>query len=244
MKKSGKKSAAKSEKKRIERITPESFSKKYGLRFLNPALFELALTHSSYLNESDFKEDNQRLEYLGDSVLGLIINEHLFRNFPHYSEGDLARIKSHLVSESNLSRVAAGLNIGALIRMGKGEIMSGGRKRPSILADTLEALIGAIYVDQGLVAARQFTLKVIGTALDRVKRPSSVKDPKSVLQERVQKKINEVPVYEILTETGPKHKRHFVCCVFIGGSEIATGEGDSRKRAEQEAAQRALKIWS
>jgi len=211
--------------------------------FNDLSLLEQAFTHSSVLNESGAREDNQRLEYLGDSVVGLIVNEHLYRSYPELSEGEMARIKSYVVSEKNLSKIALQQKIGELVLLGKGELMSGGRKRPSILADTLEAVIGAVFLDQGLVIARRFVLKLLTPSIRGARKPSTVRDAKSRFQEIVQQKLNQIPVYEVVKESGPKHERQFVCAVRVDGEVVASGEGASKKSAEQRAAARALKGW-
>jgi ribonuclease-3 len=211
------------------------------LDFKNPKLLNQALTHSSYSNEIGNQiPDNQRLEYLGDSVLGLAINEYLYNRFPSSNEGQLARMKSALVSESALARAAKKIDLGSMLLMGRGEKSSGGAQRPSSLADALEAVIAAVYLDRGLKSSESFILMIMKDQLKELSDPRNVSDPKSRLQENVQKKSKVPPVYEILSESGPDHRKSFVCRVMVNGHEMGRGEGPSRKRAEQEAAREAL----
>lgn len=213
-----------------------------GIAFSDSLLFDQALTHSSYVNErGQERKNNQRLEYLGDSVLGLLVNEYIYKRFPDYAEGQLARIKSHIVSERSLAKVALELSLGNYLLMGKGELASGGRKRISILADSLEALIGAHYLDQGLEKSRKFIIRILGPSIESIRHPGQVRDPKSVIQEKVQAEFSALPVYKVISQTGPDHKREFVCSVSINGKEIATGKGRSKKEAEKKAAGEALK---
>lgn len=228
------------DKARLEEL--KRLSRSLGINFHDFKLFDQSLTHSSYVNEKGFQgKNNQRLEYLGDSVLGLLVNEYIYGRFPDYAEGQLARIKSHVVSEKSLSRVALELSLGTFILMGKGEISSGGRKRVSILADALEAVIGAHYLDQGIEKSRKFIIHILGASIDSIKHPGQVRDPKSVIQEKVQAQYNLLPVYRIVSQTGPDHRREFVCSVSVNGKEIASGTGRSKKEAEKKAAAEALK---
>ena len=218
-----------------------AFSRSIGYSPRDLRLLDQALTHSSSRNETGHRlPDNQRLEYLGDSVLGLIVNEALYLRHPGYTEGDLARIKSAVVSESSLAPVAGELGLGPLLTLGRGERSSGGTRRSSNLADAFEALIAAIYLDRGLVAARKFVLAALQGVLDSFAEPASARDSKSILQERVQKRSRKRPIYEVVSESGPDHQRVFVCRVMIDGREAGRGQGASRKRAEQDAASNAL----
>ncbi len=214
------------------------------MHFRNLDLLDQALTHSSFRNEGGAGrpkiEDNQRLEYLGDSVLGLVINEYLYASHPDYPEGQLARIKSSVVSEQALAPIGADLGLGQVLRMGRGEASSGGAERSSNLADGLEALIGAVYLDRGLNGARKFILGRFQPLMDAFDDPRDARDAKSRLQELVQKRIHRRPVYELVSESGPDHRRVFECRVLVGGKETGRGTGRSRKRAEQAAATDAL----
>jgi ribonuclease-3 len=212
------------------------------VKFKNKSLLNRALTHRSYLNEADHEvKDNERLEYLGDSVLGLIVNEYLFRHYEDYQEGGLAKIKSAVVSEDTLSKVARALNLGSFILMGKGEEQSGGRERNSILSNTLEAVIGSVYLDSGLKEARNFVLSLIKNDIERIDNMTYLRDPKTTLQEYVQKKYKERPDYVIVEEQGPDHRKHFVVNLKIKGRNIALGEGSSKRKAEMNAATEVLK---
>lgn len=207
------------------------------VKFNNKSLLARALTHRSYINESGVDHnDNERLEYLGDSVLALVINEYLFKRYEKYVEGDLAKIKSAVVSEATLAKVADEINLGSYILMGKGEELSGGRERPSILANTFEALIGAAYLDVGLRECKKFILTLLKKDIERIDSLTYLRDPKTTLQEYVQKKYKDRPVYEVIQESGPDHQKEFTVRVVINGKEVATGVGNSKRRAEMEAA--------
>jgi ribonuclease-3 len=178
------------------------------VKFKNKNLLFRAVTHRSYVNESGRNiKDNERLEYLGDSVLGLVVNEFLFKQFEDYQEGKLAKIKSAVVSEATLAKVARNINLGEFILMGRGEEHSGGRERPSILANTLEAVIGAIYLDSGLKVSRKFVLSLIREEIDSVNNLTYLRDPKTALQEYVQKKYKERPADN--KWAGDRHRRRF-----------------------------------
>lgn len=212
------------------------------VKFKDKRLLGRALVHRSYINESGTSvKDNERLEYLGDSVLGLVVNEYLFKHFEDYHEGDLAKIKSVVVSEETLAKVARELNLGSFILMGKGEEMSGGRKRSSILANTLEAVIGAIYLDSGLKESRRFILGLMKGDIERVDNLTYQRDPKTTLQEYVQKKYKERPDYDVVEEKGPDHQKEFYVQLSIHGKKIAMGKGSSKRKAEMHAANQALK---
>lgn len=224
---------------RLKRV--RKWSMGLNMDFQDPVLLNQALTHSSFSNEFGNRiPDNQRLEYLGDSVLGLVINKYLYHRFPASNEGQLARMKSMLVSESALARAARNIDLGSMLLMGRGEKSSGGAERSSSLADALEAVIAAIYLDRGFRASESFILLIMKDQLKSLSDPRSVSDPKSRLQEMVQKKSKVPPVYEIISETGPDHKKSFLCRVLVEGREVGRGSGPSRKRAEQEAAKKAL----
>jgi ribonuclease-3 len=217
------------------------FAKRLRVTFRSLELMDCALTHSSARNESSGRAtDNQRLEYLGDSVLSLVINEYLYSAHPDYAEGELARVKSALVSEASLAKVGAAIGIGPNLNMGRGERASGGESRPSNLADALEALIAAVYLDRGLEAARRFILRHFAERIRAIDDPTLARDPKSRLQEWIQREARSRPEYELVSESGPDHRREFETRVLVAGKELARGRGSSRKRSEQEAASRAL----
>jgi len=213
------------------------------VKFKDKGLLNRALTHRSYVNESSAVKikDNERLEYLGDSVLGLIVNEYLFKRFEDYPEGDLAKIKSAVVSEATLAKVAYNIELGSYLLMGKGEELSGGRERASILANSFEALIGAVYLDSGVKDCRKFVLNLLKKDIERIDRMTYLRDPKTTLQEYVQKRYRERPVYEVIEERGPDHKKEFIVKLVINGREAARGRGTSKRKAEMLAAEDVLK---
>jgi ribonuclease-3 len=211
------------------------------LKFKDKSLLNRALTHRSFTNESGLQiKDNEKLEYLGDSVLALVVNEYLFKRFGEYLEGDLAKIKSAVVSEVTLAKVAEELNLGSFIMIGKGEEQSGGRERPSILANTLEAVIGAVYLDAGLRETKKFVLNILKRDIERIDGMSYSRDPKTTLQEYVQKKYKERPHYEVIKEIGPDHQKEFSIKLSIHGNDVTIGKGTSKRKAEMDAAQQAL----
>jgi ribonuclease-3 len=213
------------------------------LKFKDKSLLNRALTHRSFTNESGLQiQDNEKLEYLGDSVLALVVNEYLFKRFGEYLEGDLAKIKSAVVSEVTLAKVAEELNLGSFLMIGKGEEQSGGRERPSILANTLEAVIGAVYLDAGLRETKKFVLNILKRDIERIDNMSYSRDPKTTLQEYVQKKYKERPQYEVIKEVGPDHQKEFSIKLSIHGNDISIGKGTSKRKAEMDAAQQALEM--
>ncbi|MDR3237034.1 MAG: ribonuclease III [Spirochaetia bacterium] len=212
-----------------------------GIKFKDKRMLARALVHRSYLNEHiPDLSDNERLEYLGDSVLGLVVNEYLFKHFEEYHEGDLAKIKSVVVSEDILSKVALDMKIGQFLLMGKGEETTGGRERASILANTLEAVIGAYYLDSGLKDSRRFVLGFLKKHIERIDSMTYQRDPKTTLQEYVQKKYKDRPIYEVIDEMGPDHNKEFRVRLVINGKEVITGTGSSKRKAEMDAASSAL----
>ncbi len=211
------------------------------IKFKDKSLLNRSLIHRSFLNEAGpGAKDNERLEYLGDSVLALVVNEYLFKHFEHYPEGDLAKIKSAVVSEATLYKVANEINLGSFLLMGRGEEMSGGRTRPSILANSLEAVIGAIYLDSGLKASKKFVLSLLKRDIERIDSLSTFRDPKTTLQEYVQKKYHERPEYEVIDESGPDHQKEFTVRLLVLGKGVTEGSGRSKRRAEMDAAGKAL----
>lgn len=217
-----------------------------GYTFRTPALLDEALTHTSYVNE--FKEpgsrDNERLEFLGDAVLALIISEHVASASPGLSEGALSKLRSHLVSEATLARVARRLELGRLLRLGRGEERTRGRDKESILANTLEAVLAAVYQDGGLDAAKAFALKAFGpelrTAMNGEGSGPLSGDYKTQLQEWCQQRHGVVPQYVTAKESGPDHQKTFEVQVVVQGRVLGRGAGRSKKEAEQAAAQQAL----
>jgi ribonuclease III len=213
-------------------------NKGLGYQFNNPALFVQALTHRSFSGNN-----NERLEFLGDSVLNFIIAHQLFLRFPKLSEGDLSRLRAQLVKESSLAEIAFGLNLGDQLKLGEGELKSAGWRRPSILADALEAIIGAVYSDGGFVDAEALVLKLYAEKLANIDPKSIDKDAKSQLQEYLQGKKIDLPDYNVLAIEGEAHAQTFKLECMIAKLNITTvGEGSSRRIAEQQAAQLALEM--
>lgn len=210
--------------------------------FDNDSLLHQALTHRSYINEHgmNMNDSNERLEFLGDSVLGLVINDYLYHEYPDYTEGQLAKLKSQLVSESALAEKANAIELGRFVYLSRGEDMSGGRNRESLLADTMEALIGAIFLHKGLSGAREFVLHYFLPVEELARGHPYREDYKSALQEFVQQLFNKVPEYEIVDSQGPEHHKSFTARVIINGQEFGRGTDLTKKKAEQKAAYEAL----
>jgi len=210
--------------------------------FINRDLLRNALLHRSHIHVvgRDREESNERLEFLGDAVLGVLVNDHLYRRFPARSEGDLTKMKSLLVCGARLSEVAVAVDLGIHIRMSRSEAATGGRSRSSILADTTEALIGAVYLDGGLDAARGVVDRLVLDGSDRVLKRRSLRNYKSRLQEMIQARHKNPPRYRILSVEGPDHDRIFTVAVTFDGEILGSGEGRNKKAAEQNAAREAL----
>ena len=215
---------------------------KLGYQFQNPKLLDHALTHSSYANEHHLGSisSNERLEFLGDSVLGMIVADHLYRTFPDLPEGDLTRIRANLVCEGSLVLVAKEWDLGRYLKLGKGENACGGRSRPSILADAVEAVLAAVFLDGGLEHDRDIIQRFLLDRMEQVNRAS--RDHKTYLQELVQRKSGQVLSYELIGESGPDHNKAFQVEVCLNSNVIGTGVGHSKKAAEQQAAKEALSL--
>jgi len=208
-----------------------------GYQFNNQSLLQQALTHRSHGSQN-----NERLEFLGDGVLNFIIAHQLFLRFPKLSEGDLSRMRAQLVKEPTLGEVALGLNLGEHLRLGEGELKSGGWRRPSVLADALEATVGAAYLDGGFEAAEQMVIRLFMPLMEKLDPKSIGKDPKSLLQEYLQSRRIDLPEYKVLSTEGEAHCQTFhVECQIAKLNITTTGEGTSRRAAEQEAAEIAYK---
>ena len=211
-----------------------------GYSFKNITLLQNALCHSSYANERwhNSLKSNERLEFLGDSILGMVVAEHLFNHFPNRPEGELTKMRADMVCEQALAAIAEKLNLGQHMLLGNGEEQTGGRERPSILADAVESVIAACYLDGGMDAARGFITKFVlcdvpATGMRNV-------DHKTALQELVQQKKNQVLMYELTGESGPDHNKQFSVAVYLNGKLAGEGIGSSKKRAEQDAARAAI----
>lgn len=214
---------------------------KLNYRFQDPSILENAMRHSSYANESrdSAVTSNERLEFLGDSVLGFITAKYLYQHFPKMPEGRMTRVRAELVCETALHRVAQQLELGKYIRLGKGEELSGGRTRPSILADAVEATIAALFLDGGIEVAERFILDYVLVGLDHG-LPVRSSDNKTLLQERIQQKSGQVLSYQVVAESGPDHCKEFTVCVSLNGTPVGEGSGRTKKEAEQAAAGDAL----
>ena len=221
-----------------------TFQKNAVCKFKNISLLDIAFHHRSFSNEhSDFPINNERLEFLGDSVLGMIVAAELYLAHPEKPEGDLAKIKAAVVSEDSLFPIALNLNIDRYLMLGHGEEVSGGRKKKALLADALEALIGALYLDSGFKTVQQFVLRIIKPQLQLVEENKhQYRDYKSLLQEYVQKKYRIIPKYVLVETHGPDHDRVFQVKVVIKDTEYEPALGKSKKEAEQAAAEAAWKV--
>jgi len=216
---------------------PKVLLKKLELQFNDAKIFSTALTH-----RSAGEKNNERLEFLGDAVLGFVIADVLWKQFPKASEGDLSRLRASLVNQTTLAELARELHLGDYLIMGSGELKSGGFRRDSILSDALESIMGAILTDQGFVVCRAWVLSIFAERLSQLSTDNWQKDPKTRLQEYLQARQLELPVYQLLTESGQPHVKHFTIeCHICMIEEPVTGEGTSRKKAEQEAAEQMLK---
>ncbi|HOV78545.1 MAG TPA: ribonuclease III [Bacillota bacterium] len=220
----------------------ERLKKKLGVAWRDERLLSQALTHSSftYENRQNGVKNNQRLEFLGDAVLELVVSDHLYRSRPNWDEGELTKLRASIVCEPSLARVALDLELGMCLNMGRGEEKSGGRERPSILADAFEALLGAVYLDQGLKAAGEVAIRFLAPVIEDVLEGRLERDFKTELQEIVQQRGGEPVQYVILKEEGPDHNKIFTAGVIYRGEMTGVGTGRSKKDAEQQAAKSAL----
>ncbi|WP_173924627.1 ribonuclease III [Agromyces sp. Marseille-P2726] len=207
---------------------------------VDPSLLQLALTHRSFAYENGGIPTNERLEFLGDSILGQAVTVKLFRDHPELDEGELAKRRASLVSSAALAEIGRSIGLGPHIRLGRGETMTGGADKPSILADTVEAIIGAVYLDAGGEAATEFVLRLITPLMRDPERFGAAMDPKTSLQEIAARRSAPAPIYTV-TESGPDHNKHFVATVSVGDLVQASGDGSSKKQAEMAA---ALEAWT
>jgi ribonuclease-3 len=213
-----------------------------GVPFQQQELLTQALTHSSYANENPgvAPASNERLEFLGDAILGLIVAENLYRDFPGMSEGEMTRLRSILVKQETLARVAESIKLGNYLYLGKGEEASGGKDKPANLARALEALIAAVYLDHGPAVTEQLVLEILDAELLKTLYQGTIVDYKSQLQELLQAKTQQTPVYNLIETQGPDHSKKFTVEVRLGNDVLANGIGRSKKKAETEAARIAL----
>jgi ribonuclease-3 len=225
-------------------MTIEQLEQTLGAPFKDRALLKESLTHRSYLNEHPqwgFPH-NERLEYLGDAVLELVVSEQLYALFPQFTEGELTAVRAALVNYQMLARVAQTLGIQDHLKMSRGEARDTGRAREVILANAIEAVIGALYLDQGLPAVSKLVERFLMTHVDEIIATKSYRDPKSLLQELAQERLKVTPTYKVLKEEGPAHQRIFTTGVYVGSKKIAEGKGPSKQEAEVEAARKALTL--
>jgi ribonuclease-3 len=225
----------------IEIETAHSFVKRLELPFNDFLLLNRALTHRSYINEHpEALEDNERLEFLGDAVLDFLVGAWLYKHFPEMAEGDLTRLRSALVCTEQLATFARQIDLGAAMKLGRGEGDGGGRNRHALLCGTFEALVGALYLDAGIEAVQEFMEPMLQQAASSILEAHKDRDAKSLLQELVQSKGYAPPVYNTVSDRGPDHKKTFEVVVFIDGQEFGRGSGHSKQSAAKAAARRAF----
>lgn len=225
-------------------INFETFEKKTNIVFKDKKLLEQAFIHRSYINENNDSHfsHNERLEFLGDAVLELIITDYLYNKYPDRDEGDLTAYRSALVNAVIIGEVALELGMNDYLLLSKGEAKDIGKARSYILANTYEAYVGAVYIDQGYDVAQVFIARTLFGKIDEIVAKKLWRDAKSLVQEKSQEYLNVTPVYKVLNESGPDHDKHFTIGVFFGDDRIAEGKGKSKQEAEQAAARSALEI--
>lgn len=225
----------------------QRFEDKVGIKFTNQELLKQAFTHRSFLNENPSKglQHNERLEFLGDAVLELVITEHLYKTYPDKNEGDMTSFRAALVNASMLSEVASDLDMGSFLLLSKGEAKDTGKARQYILANTIEAFVGAVYLDQGYDTSKIFLEKYLFPKLEKILEEKTWIDAKSMFQEKAQDFVGITPMYSVLKEEGPDHSKSFTVGVFLGEEMVAQGDGSSKQEAEQNAARQGLivKNW-
>ncbi len=218
-----------------------ALEKRIGHDFVDPANLTASLAHRSWCAENEGNASNERLEFLGDSVLGLVVTDFIYRTYPTLPEGELAKVRSSVVNAQALAEAAIELDLGAAIQLGKGEAASGGREKPSILSDAFEAVIGAIYMDAGWPAARDFVMRMLGGLIEEAAAGPGGQDYKTRLQELAAQHYPDLPRY-VVEDDGPDHAKTFHARVFIGPDEKGDGAGRSKKQAEQAAARAAWEL--
>jgi ribonuclease-3 len=222
----------------VPKVPHEALDRALGIAFDDPDLRRAALTHRSYAFEHGLDLTNERLEFLGDSVLGLVVTDMAYRSFPSMPEGQLAKLRAAIVNMQALADVARSLALGGVVLLGRGEELSGGREKPSILADALEAVCGAVYLDQGLDVARSLIERLFRPRMEAYTRGEGDRDHKTMLQELASQEIRSMPEYR-LQERGPDHEKEFTATVYLAGEAMGRGSGRSKKEAEQQAARQA-----
>ncbi len=220
----------------------DALEEKLKIKFKNPALLARALVHRSYLNEVvDSKiKSNERLEFLGDAILSFVISDWLFHDFTDFPEGKLTNLRSNIVCTTALAQIGEKLEIGEHLLMSKGERESNGHQNPVILANTVEAIIGALFLDQGIEIVRKFIKENFASLIQEIIKRGELKDAKSLLQEKLQAKVKATPVYKTLQEEGPDHDKTFIVGVYVNEKLLAQGKGKSKQEAEEKAAENAL----
>jgi len=216
----------------------EALAQRLGRPFRDESFLSRALAHRSWCAEVEAEGSNERLEFLGDAVLGLVVTDHIYAAYPDLPEGELAKVRASVVNSAALAEVALELDLGRALFLGKGEDLSGGRQKPSILADALEAVIGAVYLDGGYGAARELILGLLGDRVSEAATGPGGRDFKTRLQELATRRFDQLPRYEVVDE-GPDHAKRFFAVVHVGGRVRGRGEGRSKKQAEQVAARAA-----
>ena len=226
----------------------EKLEQLLGVKFHNSNLLLTALTHRSFINENPATEGghNERLEFLGDAVLELGITEYLYEKFPEKPEGELTSLRAALVNANILGEVARDLGVNDFLRLSRGEYKDIGRARLYILANAMEAIIGALYMDQGYESSKEFVIKILSPRVDEILEKKLYKDHKSLFQEEAQEKVGITPTYQVIEESGPDHDKSFVIGVYLNDELVAKGEGHSKQEAQQKAAEKALeaKNWN
>lgn len=221
----------------------KQFCKEHDIHLADLSLINQALTHTSFAHESERDtEDYERLEFLGDSVIGLVVVEHLYNTFPDMNEGDMTKIKSDVVSQTTLSEIATELGLNRLMHLGKGEVLSRGRRKPSILSDTFEALVGALYLSSTIDETKEFITKQLEGRVQKIVARGNLENYKSLLQRVVLERFGENPTYRVITRRGPQHNAEFVVGVEIKGKVYGKARGRSKKDAEMRAAHKTLQL--
>jgi ribonuclease III len=226
-------------------MSQSGLEQRLGIEFDDPSLLAIALTHRSLVNErpDEVLQDNERLEFLGDAILGAIVAEELFRAFPAVPEGSLTLMRAELVRQAGLARWARRFDLGSHLVLGKGEAQRGGRERDALLASAFEAVVGAVYLDRGFEAAQRLVAGLVAEALPELSPSARAQDPKSELQYRVQARFHSLPSYQVRAVEGPEHQPIFTVEVTADGGVSGVGSGASKQAAEQEAARAALDSW-
>jgi ribonuclease-3 len=220
------------------------FQQRLSYAYRDPGLLERALTHRSYANENRLSDHNERMEFLGDAVLNLIVSEQLMSAMPQAPEGELSRARAAMVSEVSLARLAREIGIGAFLRLGKGEELTGGRDKDSLLADSFEALVASLYLDGGMAVASLFIGRLFRDSIRAAGGSGSISDFKTALQELCQERLKVLPEYRVVSQSGPDHQKEFTVELAIKGDVAGRGTGKSKKEAEQRAAKEALEKFT